>query len=246
MERSPNIRACALIPCLNGAASIAAVIEGVTAQLEDVLVVDDGSVDETGAIASAAGARVVRHAENRGKGAALLTGMAAAREAGFTHVVTLDADGQHDPADIAVLLAAAREQPTAIVVGARDFDVPNVPGGSRFGRRFSNFWVRLETGQSLGDTQSGFRVYPVELSLALGVGPSRFEFEVEILVRAAWARVPLAERPISVFYPPAHERVSHYRGFVDSMRITGLHFRLVGRWMLRPLWPTRRLIGRTG
>ncbi len=200
-----------------------------------VIVVDDGSRDETARVASVAGARVISHATNLGKGAALLTGLAAAREAGFTHLVSVDADGQHSADDLPALLDASRAQPEAIVVGARDFEVPNVPGSSRFGRRFSNLWVRLETGEDLSDTQSGYRIYPVEATLGLEVPASRFEWEVCVLVFAAWAGVPLVDVPIGVFYPPPDQRVSHYRGFVDSARISWLHTRLVTRGLLRPI-----------
>ncbi len=239
-----SVKACALIPCLDGAATISTVVLGALEHVKTVIVVDDGSADSTAEMAAGAGAHVVRHEVNRGKGAALLTGLAEAQKLGFTHAVSLDGDGQHDPADMAQLLLGAAEAPVSLIIGARDFSVPNVPGGSKFGRNFSNFWVWLETGYPLTDTQSGFRVYPVELTLALNVAPSRFEWEVEIIVRAAWAGMPVRDLDISVYYPPPEERVSHYRGFVDSTRISLLHCRLVGRWMLRPFWPTRRLIPR--
>ena len=103
---------------------------------------------------------ILRHERNRGKGAAILTAAAAARQQGMTHIATIDADGQHDPADLPRLAAVVEEDPTTLVVGHRDFSAANVPGASRFGRGFSNFWLRLQTGQSLGDTQSGFRIYP--------------------------------------------------------------------------------------
>ncbi len=233
---------CALVPCLDGEASVGPVVRALAAQLP-VIVVDDGSRDATSHVAEAAGARqVVRHPRNLGKGAALLSGLRAAREAGFSHVISVDADGQHHADDLPALLAASSETPDAIVVGARDFEVPNVPGSSRFGRAFSNFWVRLETGRRLDDTQSGYRVYPVAHTLALGLAPSRFEWEVEVLVRAAWAGLPLREVPVGVFYPPPSERISHYRSYVDSARISWLHTRLVTRWLLRPIWPTQRLL----
>lgn len=225
---------CALVPCLDSEATVGAVVRALAAQLP-VIVVDDGSRDGSALAAEEAGATVVRHPHNQGKGAALRSGLAAARERGFTHAVSVDADGQHLAADLPALLAASIAEPRALVVGARDFAVPNVPGASKFGRNFSNFWVRLETGQALSDTQSGYRVYPVVETLALEVPPSRFEWEVEVLVRAAWAGLPLVDVPVSVHYPPAEERLSHYRGFVDSARISWLHTRLVTRWILRGL-----------
>ncbi len=237
-----SFKACAVIPCLDGAATIRDVVAGALGHVDLVLVVDDGSTDGTADAAVEAGAEVVRHASNRGKGAALLTGLAAAKARGCTHAISLDGDGQHDPADVARLLAAVREAPASLVIGARDFSVPNVPGGSKFGRSFSNLWVRIETGCRLDDTQSGFRGYPVELTLALRIPPSRFEWEVEVIVRSSWAGLAVREVPISVYYPPPEDRISHYRGVVDSARICMLHVRLVARWLLRPVWPTRRLI----
>ncbi len=235
-----SVRHCILIPCLDGEASLGPVVRAFRPHLP-VLVVDDGSRDRTAEVAAQEGAEVVRHPVNRGKGAALLTGFAAARERGFTHAVTVDADGQHEVEDLPALLDASRESPLSIVVGARDFEVPNVPGASRFGRRFSNMWVRIETGRWLADTQSGYRVYPLDATLALRAPASRFEWEVEILVRALWGGMPVVDVPIGVFYPPPEERVSHYRGFVDSARLSRMHTRLCIRRMLLPLWPTPRL-----
>jgi glycosyltransferase involved in cell wall biosynthesis len=243
-DRNGNTRSCVVIPALNAAASIANVVRGAIAHGLPVFVVDDGSSDPTAEVARDAGARIVTHAENRGKGAALLSGLVAAQQCDFTHAVTLDADGQHDPREIPRLLQASERSLTALVIGARDFSVPHVPSGSRFGRNFSNFWVRLETGQRLSDTQSGYRVYPVDLILALGVPRSRFEWEVEVIVRAKWAGLPVVEVPVSVYYPPPADRASHYRGVVDSTRISLLHFRLIGRLLLWPVWRHRRLLPR--
>lgn len=233
----------AVIPCLDAEATIADVVRRARAlpDLARVLVVDDGSTDRTREAARDAGAAVVRHPRNLGKGAALATGLAEAAALGATHMATLDADGQHDPAELVRLLEVARSDPWALVIGARDFSVPHVPGASKFGRRFSNFWVWLETGARLADTQSGLRVYPVNATRALGLRPSRFEWEVEVIVRALWAALPIREVPVSVYYPPPEARTSHYRGFADSLLISLLHCRLVPRSMLRPVWRPRRL-----
>lgn len=231
-----------MLPCLDAADTVADVVRGTREVLDDVLLVDDGSRDGSSRRAKAAGARVVRHPANRGKGAALLTGLSEAADLGFTHAVTLDVDAQHAPADIPKLVDEARAHPEALVVGARDFDIPHVPGPSRFGRRFSNFWVWLETGRRLQDTQSGFRVYPLAPVLDLELPPSRFEWEVEVLVRASWAGLEVREVDVPVHYPPPEERTSHYRGFEDSLLISLLHVRLVPRSLLRPIWPPRRRV----
>jgi glycosyltransferase involved in cell wall biosynthesis len=232
---------CVVLPCLDAAPTVGEVVQRTRAVLDEVIVVDDGSTDASADAARAMGARVVRHPENRGKGAALLTGFAEALDQGFTHAITLDADAQHDPADIPKLLAAAEAEPRAVVVGARDFNTPHVPGASRFGRRFSNFWVWLETGTRLSDTQSGFRAYPLRAVEDLDLSPSRFEWEVEVLVRARWAGLPVREVDVRVHYPPPEVRTSHYRGLEDSLLISLLHVRLVPRSFLRPVWPPRRL-----
>jgi uncharacterized protein (DUF2062 family) len=205
-----------------------------------VLVIDDGSTDNGGQCLSDLPLAVIRHTKNQGKGAAILTAAQFAREHGYTHILTLDADGQHDPADIGTMLQVLKDDPRAIVVGKRDFDQESIPGGSRFGRSFSNFWLRLQTGKSLGDTQSGFRIYPLYVLEGLNLWTSRYNFEIEVLVRAAWAGVPLVDAPISVYYPPGNERVSHFRGFMDNWRLTLLNTHLTGRSIVP--WPHRKLI----
>lgn len=231
------MKACVVIPCLDAEATLSAVIHAARQHVPHIIVVDDGSRDGSAMAAQASGAELHQHATNRGKGAALLTGLTAAHAAGFTHAITMDADGQHLAEDLPTLLESARQTPRALLIGARDFSVPNVPGGSRFGRNFSNWWVHLETRLPLTDTQSGLRVYPVASILALQLGAGRFEWEIEAIVRAAWAGVPVLDVPVSVYYPPASERISHYRAWVDSTRITFKHFRLLGRLALRPVWP---------
>jgi uncharacterized protein (DUF2062 family) len=157
---------------------------------------------------------------------------------GFDAILTLDADGQHDPADARLLLAAAQEVWPAILVGARRMAA--APRASRFGRVFSNFWVRLECGRSLADSQSGYRLYPVPFLLSRRFFSRRFSFEVEVLVRAAWAGLPLLSVPVAVHYPPGNQRVSHFRLFRDNLRLSGLHTALLVRSLLP--WPHRRFL----
>ena len=229
----------AVIPCLDGAPTLRAVVEGVRPHVAQTIVVDDGSRDDTVAIARRSGSVVVRHLRNLGKGAAIMTGLAEARARGFGHAVLLDADGQHPPENVPRLLEEARAHPAALIIGARDFRGQPVPRASRFGRRFSNFWVWLETGLRLQDTQSGLRIYPVPEILALHVPPSRFEWEVEVIVRAAWGGLSVREIDASVFYPPPAERRSHYRKVEDSLLISLLHVRLVPQGLLRMLLRTK-------
>lgn len=209
----------ALIPALDCETTIQAVVRGTRRHVPRVLVVDDGSSDRTADAAKAAGAEVLRQPVNRGKGAALRAGMQALREAGVTHVLTLDGDGQHLPEDIPRLVAASAAEPEALLLGARQHE----PGSSspirRFGNRFANRWVEIACGRAFEDTQSGFRVYPVDATLALGCRAGRFAFETEVLIRAVRAGLAVRSLPVRVYNPPMHERVSHYHGFSDTVRI---------------------------
>ncbi len=234
------VRLLAVIPLYNHGATVRSVVEKTLTVHDRVLVVDDGSTDGGAETLAGLPVTVLRHETNRGKGAAILTAAREARRLGMTHIATIDADGQHDPADLSGLLAVIEETPLAVVVGKRDFDTANVPGGSRFGRGFSNFWLRLQTGKSLGDTQSGFRIYPLRVLEGLRLGEVHYSFEVEVLVKAAWAGVPLREAPISVHYPPGDERISHFRGFMDNFRLTLLNTRLTLR-SVAP-WPHRKIV----
>jgi glycosyltransferase involved in cell wall biosynthesis len=219
-----------LIPALDCEGTIGAVVTGARRYIENVLVVSDGSSDATMAQAIAAGARVVAHDSPRGKGAALLTGMRALAEQGAGHVLTMDGDGQHLADEIPVLLDASRAAPTALIIGARQFQELPVAPVKLFGNRFANRWVEIACGQAWPDTQSGFRVYPLRETLALRLRARHFAFETEVLVRAVRAQMPICSVPVRVYYPPIAERRSHFRGVVDTVRIIfvvlGLIFRV--------------------
>jgi len=188
-----------------------------------LLVVDDGSTDGSGEVARGLGVEVLVHPRNAGKGAALLTGFRWLAGRGFAAVVTVDADGQHR-ADDAVMLAGHPAPPGAIVLGVRDLVRDGAPKPNRFSNRFSNWWVSVFSGQRLSDTQCGLRRYPLPATLGLGAGGRGYDFESEILVRAARAGVPIVEVPVRVIYPPRDERVSHFHVVRDPARIV---FRLV-------------------
>ena len=219
-----------LIPAFNCAATIADVVAGARGHVETVVVVDDGSVDGTPKVAAAAGATVVSHPRNRGKGAALQTGMRWLAERRFARVLTMDGDGQHLADEIPQLLAASDADPRALIVGARQFDPSGVAPIRLFGNRFANRWVEIACGEALPDTQSGFRVYPLRETLALRLRARHFGFETEALIRAARAHVAIRSVPVRVYYPPVTEHVSHFRPFLDTVRIIfivlGLIFRV--------------------
>ncbi|PIU17814.1 MAG: DUF2062 domain-containing protein [Elusimicrobia bacterium CG08_land_8_20_14_0_20_59_10] len=217
-------RTCVIIPAYNNGRTAAAVIRGALAQLPDVIFVDDGSTDETALAAGQfPGVTVIRHERNLGKGAALLSGFARALSLGFGRAVSLDADGQHLPEDIPAFLGAAARDPEALFVGSRRRVGAKVSFGSRFANRFSDFWFWLESGASLPDTQCGFRSYPLPAIDRLKLDKKRYDFEVEVLVKAAWLGVPLKAVPVTAVYLPEGERVSHFRPFIDFMRISHLY-----------------------
>ncbi len=193
-----------------------------------VWVVDDGSTDASYfRVRDLPGVRVLRHHCNRGKGAALWTGFQAAAEIA-DWAVTLDADGQHDPADARDMIRSVPHGQRPIVIGARKGMLRrDVPWTSRFGRGFSNFWVRISGGPRLTDSQSGFRMYPLPETLALKVGARRFQFEVEVLVKARWKGFPVLETPVSVNYRPGAPRISHFRPFIDFIRNSNTFTRLI-------------------
>ncbi len=209
-----------VIPVYNHPDSVAEVIRKALSSGLPVFVVDDGSTDRTPeSIRSVKGATVLSHTVNRGKGAALLTGFTAAAASGADYAITLDADGQHDPTQAPRLMEAARSRGRAMVVGCREgMDDPSIPWTSRFGRKFSNFWVWAAGGPGLSDTQSGYRVYPIPESLRLGTLARRFAFEVEVLVLARRKKIPVLQAPVSVDYKPGGKRISHFRPFVDFCR----------------------------
>jgi len=244
MPRHAFSRLCFVIPVYNHYASVWAVIAAARQTGRPVIVVDDGSTDDMAHVQPRtdkrlAGITFIRHARNWGKGAALRTGFrVAARTSDWA--VSVDADGQHRPADYPALLAAVAAGTRPIVVGCRrGMAGDHVPWTSRYGRAFSNFWVRLAGGPDVADTQSGFRLYPLPEVLELNVRARRFQFEVEILVKARWQGIPIVEAPVSVHYPPGIERISHFRPVVDFLRNTRAFSRLIfQRILIRPF--TRR------
>lgn len=225
-----------VIPAYNHGRRVSEVIRESLKLNMPVFVVDDGSTDSTGAVISGMKkVRVLRHDENRGKGAAILTGFAEASSVA-DWVVTIDADGQHNPMDALEMIRAIPEGERPIVVGMRlGMEDEEVPWTSRFGRKFSNFWVFLSGGPAMRDSQSGFRIYPVPEAMELNVRSRRFQFEVEILVKAHWKKMRIIEAPVGVHYAKGAERISHFRPMVDFWRNTSTFSRLIVHRMARRL-----------
>jgi len=237
---SAPLRILIVIPVYNHAATLRRVVRQALQVHGEVMVVDDGSMDDAVTPLRGLNVHLARHPQNLGKGAAILTGAREARRLGMTHIATLDADGQHNPKDLRRFFPLMRRSPDAIIVGKRDFEHADVPPANRFGRGFSNFWLRLQTGRDLGDAQSGFRVYPVWVLEGLKLHEKRYTFEIEVLVKAAWAGVELLETDISVYYPRGEERVTHFHLFLDNLRLSRLNAKLTLRAFLP--WPHQKLV----
>ena len=219
---------CAVIPTYQNAKTLLKVVADVHRVVDTVFVVDDGSNDGTAALLDKATGnerpeKVLTHPKNCGKGAALKTGLTYARQQGFRYAVTVDADGQHLADDIPALLKAVEEEPDALAIGSRGLQHENMPAKSTFANRFSNFWFALQTLQRLPDTQSGLRVYPLRRLHGLRWMSARYEAELTLLVFSAWAGVKLLPVPVSVYYPPRDQRVTHFRPGRDFTRISVLN-----------------------
>ena len=229
------LRCAIVIPAYNHAAQVRRVVAKCLQFRLPVVVVDDGSTDSTPEVlTSLSGITVIHHKKNQGKGASLLTGFEAAlRLANWA--ITIDADGQHDAEDIPSLVQAVPRGQRPIVIGKRvGMQHRNVPWTSRWGRRFANFWVWASCGRWLSDSQSGFRIYPLPETMHLRTKARRYQFEVEVLARAAWSEIPIIEVPVRALYGPPGERISHFRPWLDFWRNTRTFARLVAVRILIP------------
>jgi len=208
-----------IVPAFDAARTVGAVVRDAReATGAPVIVVDDGSSDATAQVAEAAGARVVRHPRNIGKGAAIRTGLREAARDGHAVALTMDADGQH-PGSAARVVLDGSDDPRALVLGVRDLVRDGAPRSNRFGNAVSNFFLSRFAGRTLRDTQCGLRRYPVVETLDLGARAHGFAFEAEVILRALAAGLPLVEVPVTVVYPPATERRTHFRNVRDPTRI---------------------------
>jgi uncharacterized protein (DUF2062 family) len=240
---SPPFSPAVVAPTYDNARTLAAVVTCVTELGLHVFVVNDGSTDDTAMVLAQLAQNplitVITHEINRGKAAALLSGFAAAEAAGHSHAVTIDTDGQLDPEQIPTLLAVARDEPDAFVIGTRDVTAADYPGRSRLGRRVSNLLVRWESGLHVSDSQCGFRVYPLRMMREINCRAGRYGFETEVLTRAAWAGYDVREVPVTCSYLPHGQRVSHFQPWRDSFRAVGMHTRLHSQALLDWISPAR-------
>ncbi len=227
-----NDKITIVIPVYNNPKTIAQVVQEALLLNLHVIVVDDGSEALVETLLSADKLlTVLRHQHNRGKGEALLTAATFAKEQGFEQIIAIDGDGQHYPSEVKKFLPLIEEE--TIIIGNRAFK-EDVPNASKFGRAFSNFWIFMESGRWLGDTQSGFRVYPLSI-LDLNLKQSHYDFEIEVLIKHLWKKRKIKEVEIEVYYPPKGTRVSHFDKVKDNIRLSKLHSRLVAKNLLRLL-----------
>lgn len=218
---------CILIPVYNNPNTIARVVSEAGAYGLTIIVVDDGSdilvetlleMDEPSLI--------VRHSVNRGKGVALRSGAQKAKEMGFEYCLTMDGDGQHFADDIPLFLDLFEREQKAdmMIIGVRDFETCNPPTSSSMGRHIGNFWVWVETGTWISDTQTGFRLYPVEF-LRYPSSSVRYEFEIENLVRFLWSGGTVFEVMVKTVYDET--RVTHFHKLKDNFFMIVVHTKLV-------------------
>lgn len=215
---------CVVIPTYNNGGTITRVVRETLLECRDVIVVNDGSTDNTSSqLHQVEGITLIEYATNRGKGYALREGFKRALEMGFSYAITLDGDGQHYPSDICHFLTANQKHPGTLIIGSRRLKGVERSEGSKFANKFSNFWFWVQTGRRLADTQTGYRLYPLKKLRGLSLLTSRYEAELELLVFASWHGTELVPIDINVYYPPREERVSHFRPGVDFARISVLN-----------------------
>lgn len=222
-QKLRDLKIAVIIPTYNNGNTIEGVIKEVKQYSKDIIVVNDGSTDDTAMLLQRIqDIQVVSFPQNRGKGFALLAGFQKALAKGFTHAITIDSDAQHVPSEIPVFIKKIEEEPQTLWVGNRVLSHEQgnkQPGRSSFGRRFSNFWYRFSTGKKLHDTQCGFRAYPLEQTLSLQCRGGRYEYEQEVLIKSAWRGLSVKEVAVTLHYLPEDKRVSHFRPFYDFMRV---------------------------
>ncbi len=220
-------RVVALVPAYREARHIAEVVRTTLPHVDEVWVVDDGSPDATAAQAEAAGAKVIRHPVNRGKGAAIKTGLLALAERGARYIVLLDGDGQHAPAEIARFVAAA-EAGAGLVVGNRLEDTRTMPFVRRCVNRYMSWRISRVCGTRIPDTQCGFRLVARDRVAAVLGESDHFDFETEMLVRAVRAGCPVTSVPVSTIYGEEQSKISPVR---DALRFFRLMKKLTGSWL---------------
>ena len=226
IERINQENFCVIIPTYNNHKTLKRILNRVLEHTTNIIVVNDGSTDATAVILKDFPDLIqIHHPKNSGKGTALRNGFKKASELQYDYAITIDSDGQHFASDIPKFIQAITNEGDALLIGSRNMTQQGVPKKSSFGNKFSNFWFWFETGNRLEDTQSGYRLYPLQL-IPKNYYTTKFELEIEVIVRSAWKGIPVKNIPIQILYDPS-ERVSHFRPFKDFTRISILNTFLV-------------------
>ncbi len=227
-QRFNQHKICVLIPTYNNAKTLSKIIEDVLKYTRNVIVLNDGSTDDTSNILSSfTELTTVSYSKNIGKGWALRKGFNFALEQGYDYAITIDSDGQHFASDLPKFIDKLEEIGPSLIIGARNMNQSSVPSKSTTGLKISNFWFNIETGLSAPDTQSGYRLFPLQLLKDIKFYTKKFEFEIEVIVKASWRGIKIDSVPVTVYYAPSEVRVSHFRPFTDFTRVGILHTILV-------------------
>lgn len=243
------MRLCAVVPSYRHVSQLPRLSERLAELCDHVLIVDDGNEEPArSAIAAlhdpANGVEVLRLEVNAGKGVAVLAGFRASIVQGFTHALQIDADGQHDVADVDRFIEASRRRPDALICGQALYD-ESVPKARKIGRYITHVWVWIETfSLDIADSMCGFRLYPLaavaEVIKGTRIG-SRMDFDTEMAVHMHWRGVPVVNLPTQVIYPP--DNVSNFEMLADNVRISKMHTRLALQApfrLIRKLWMSVR------
>jgi len=226
-EQFSKFKVCVIIPTFNNQNTLKRVVDGVLHYTNDIIIVNDGSTDDTFHILKDYSDLLQIHfPKNKGKGAAIREGFKRAFQNNFEFAITIDSDGQHYPDDLPVFLNELEKDDRYLLIGSRNMTHESIPKGSSFGNKFSNFWFWAETGIQLNDTQSGYRLYPLNTLNKIRFYTNKFELEIEVIVKAVWNGIPVKNVPIKVLYDE-NERVSHFRPYKDFARISILNTWLV-------------------
>jgi len=224
-----------IIPSYNNPKTIKAVALDVLSYDYPLIIIDDGSdvpIESLFSKEEKQSIDFVQHEKNLGKGMAIISGTKKAKELGYTHVISLDGDGQHLASEASKLIDIHKNN--EIIIGARNFNLEHVPFSSKFGRWFSNMWARWDTGQAIDDSLSGYRLYPISI-LNLPIKTKRFDWEMEVLIRHADEGGEIKEVIIECYYPTPQERVSHFKKFEDTLSIVWVHLQILPFKGLRKL-----------
>lgn len=243
-----KLKCCVIIPTYNNELTLANVIADVKEYTANLIVVNDGSTDSSSdIIADIQDVEKISYPKNKGKGYAIRQGFKHALSLGYEFAITIDSDGQHYAKDLPIFINEIKKKPDSLLIGSRFMEGKEQSKSSGFANKFSNFWFQVETGLKLADTQSGYRLYPIKTMEKKKWFCNKYEFEIEVIVRAAWKGLDVRCVPIDVFYPIKDERITHFRPFKDFFRISVLNTILVTLALLfyRPRMIIRDLKGKS-